>query len=139
MFHVDDLKASHVKKLVIDEFIKWCRSMYEDKDIGVITPSRGAVHDYLGITLDYSTPGKVKLHMKEYVRKWLEDFPYLEEVKSVKQASTPAAEHLFAVNPKAEKLSKKRADAFHTEVAKGLFLCKRTHPDLMPTIPFLCT
>jgi len=24
-------------------------------------------------------------------------------------------------------------------VAKALFLCKRTRPDLQPTVPFLCT
>jgi hypothetical protein len=53
--------------------------------------------------------------------------------------ATPAAEHLFAVNKKAEKLSEQLREDAHTTVAKGLFLCKRARPDLQPTIPFLCT
>ena len=139
MFHCDDLKCSHVETKVIDEFIEWCRSMYEDKDVGKIKPSRGLVHDYLGITLDYTIPGKVQLYMKDYVAKMLEDFPYLEQVEKLRKATTPAAEHLFAVNPYAEKLEKALAEEFHTTVAKGLFLCKRARPDLQPAIPFLCT
>jgi hypothetical protein len=63
----------------------------------------------------------------------------LEQVKSLKNVMTPAAEHLFQVNDEATKLEFKVAEEFHTTVAKGLFLCKRARPDLQPTIPFLCT
>ena len=52
---------------------------------------------------------------------------------------TPAAEHLFAVNPRAVPLPPQLKEVFHTTVAKGLFLCKRARPDLQPTVPFLCT
>ena len=37
------------------------------------------------------------------------------------------------------KLSKDKAETFHTFVAKGLFLAKRGRPDILPTIAFLCT
>ena len=137
--HVDDLMISHEDPRVVDAFIEWCRQHYEDKEITAMKPSRGLVHDYLGVIMDYSVPGKLKVSMKDYVWRMVEDFPYLGQVESLPKASTPAAAHLFAVNPKAEKIDKKRADDFHTTVAKGLFLCKRARPDLQPTIPFLCT
>jgi hypothetical protein len=63
----------------------------------------------------------------------------LEQVKSLKNVTTAAAEHLFQVNDEATKLEVKVAEEFHTTVAKGLFLCKRARADLQPTIPFLCT
>ena len=70
-WHCDDLKASHVYKKVVDWFVQWCRDKFENADIGKIKPSRGLVHDYLGITLDYTVPGKVKLHT--YERLYSED------------------------------------------------------------------
>ena len=48
-WHVDDVKASHVHKKVIDEFIKWVRSKYED--VTPVKPSRGKKHDYLAMNL----------------------------------------------------------------------------------------
>ncbi len=139
LWHVDDLKASHVEEKVLDEFIEWVRKKYEDPGITKLKPSRGKVHDYLGIILDYSEDGKVKIDMRNYVKGMLEDFPYMDQVDKLKRVSTPAAEHLFNVNEKAEKLPEKLKQEFHTAVAKGLFVCKRARPDLQPTIPFLCT
>ena len=37
------------------------------------------------------------------------------------------------------KLEKKCKEQFHTTIAKGLFICKRAHPDIQPTIAVLCT
>ena len=137
-FHVDDIKASHKKSTVIDGFIKWCRMHYEDA-VKRIAPSRGKIHDYLGITLDYSLPGKVQLYMIQYIESVLKEFKFSEEVKSHKKVNTPAAAHLFQVNPEATPLSKEKKEEFHTTVAKLLFLTKRTRPDLQPAVPFLCT
>jgi hypothetical protein len=139
LWHVDDLKISHVDTPVVDEFIEWARAKYEDKEITKLKPSRGKIHDYLGITLDYTTKGKVKISMQDYIDKMLQEFPYIDQVNKVKKVSTPAADYLFSINPQAEKLSNELKDEFHTTVAKGLFLCKRARPDLQPTIPFLCT
>jgi len=97
------------------------------------------VFDFLAITIDYTEKGKVKLYMKEYIDKILSEFPYMEEVKQLKPVSTPAAEHLFVTSTKAEKLDRKKKEAFHTTVAQTLFLTKRPRPDLQPTVPFLCT
>ena len=136
---MDDLKISHKETKVVDQFIEWATNKYEDAEITKLKPSRGKVHDYLGMTLDYSQKGVVKLYMKDYIRKMLDDFKYKSELKGVKRVSTPAAEHLFAVNPNGNKLDNDKKEEFHTMVAKALFLCKRSRPDLQPTVPFLCT
>ena len=57
VWHVDDLKISHKKKEVVDSLIEWLRTMYEDKEIGEIKPSRGTKHDYLGMELDFGNLG----------------------------------------------------------------------------------
>ena len=53
VWHVDDLKLSHVKTKVVDKMIEWLRNKYEDEEIGKIKPSRGKVHDYLAMILDF--------------------------------------------------------------------------------------
>ena len=62
LWHVDDLKISHKDKKVVDQFIEWAKKKYEDSHITKLKASRGKVHDYLGITLDYSKTGVVKLY-----------------------------------------------------------------------------
>jgi len=89
--------------------------------------------------LDYSEKGVVKLYMKEYIRKMLEEFKYSTELKDTNKISTPVADHLFEVNQNCNKLGDNKREEFHTIVAKALFLCKRSRPDLQPTVPFLCT
>jgi hypothetical protein len=51
---------------------------------------------------------------------------------------TPASDGLFN-DGQGKKLNQECADAYHTMVAKALFLCKRARPDIQPTIAVLCT
>ena len=139
MWHVDDLKVSHADVKVVDEFIEWLKETYEEPEIKKIKPSRGKVHNYLGITLDFTMPGVVRLYMKDYIKKMIEGFEYRSELDAMRIPQTPAAEHLFSVNPKAKPLSEEKRTAFHHTTAQALFLCKRTRPDIQPTVPFLCT
>jgi hypothetical protein len=48
----------------MDKMIKWLRqeheSIFEDGS-GEMTMSRGKVHKYLGMTLDYTTKGRVEI------------------------------------------------------------------------------
>jgi len=37
----------------------------------------------------------VKLYMKEYIWKMLQEFKYANELKDIKKASNPAADYLF--------------------------------------------
>ena len=55
------------------------------------------------------------------------------------RVSTPATKRLFDVDEDAEKLVGKQADLFHSIVAKLLYVCKRSRPDIETTVAFLCT
>jgi hypothetical protein len=135
VWHVDDLKISHAEKMEIDKFVEWLKENYEDEGIGNIKVSHGSVHDYLGMKLDFSKPGEVKINMVDYVKKMIEAFP--ENRTSV--AKTPAALHLFDIRDDVKVLGENEAIIFHNIVAHGLFLCKRARPDIQTAIAFLTT
>jgi hypothetical protein len=133
VFHVDDLKSSHKLKSVNDKFEKWLNSMYGKH--GRVKATRGQVHDYLGMELDYQKRGELKINMTKYVENMLNNFPVKLGKKDV--AKTPAGCNLFNLGTGA-KLGTKRSEIFHTFVAKGLFLCKRARPDFQQAISVLC-
>jgi hypothetical protein len=133
-FHVDDLMCSHMDPKVNDEFEKWLNKMYGDH--GLVTTTRGDVHDYLGMTFDFSEKGKVKIDMIDYMEAMVDEFS--TKFKSTETAPSPAAEDLFAAGD-GDDLEKQRSEEYHTFVAKGLFACKRARPDIHPTIAVLCT
>ena len=112
-WHVDDLKSSHIDPKVNDEFHKWLEAKYGDPKIGKVKAVRGKRHDYLGMTLDYSEPGKVKIDMIEYVKEMLEEFP--EGVTGTVEC--PWTENLFKVDDSKPKLSNHQHETFHTFVA----------------------
>jgi hypothetical protein len=89
VFHVDDLKVSHMSDLELTKMVIWLAKKYGEK----IVIHRGDVHDYLGMDLDYSEKGVVKLSMIKQLEKVFADFP--EDVG--KASSTPASDHLFQV------------------------------------------
>jgi hypothetical protein len=134
IFHVDDLKSSHKSKSVNNKFEKWLNSMYSKHER--VTATRGRVHDYLGMELDYRKQGELKINMTKYVKNMLNNFPVKLGKKDV--AKTPAGDNIFNLGTGA-KLDTKRAEIFHTFVAKGLFLCKRARPDIQQAISVLCT
>ena len=134
-WHVDDLKSSHVHSTVNDEFLLWLKKMYASDEIGEIKVIRGHRHDYLAMTMDYSSPGVLKLDMTKYVKSMVDEFP-----NPLKETGMyPWTNSLFNVDPKSKKLDNERASIFHTFVMKGMFLCKRARQDIQPGIAFLST
>eukprot|EP00957_Ditylum_brightwellii_P207069 15351344-Ditylum_brightwellii.AAC.1 len=110
--------------------LKWLESKY-----GKLRTTRGKVHEYLGMNLDFSKKGKVRVGMTAYVKEIIEDFP--ETIDG--STTTPAADHLFQVNDSAKKLDEQQARQFHTSTAKLLFLCKRARQDIQTAVAFLTT
>ena len=63
---VDDLKVSHEKEEVLDEFIGMMQNEFgKDTPLSI---SHGPVEDYLGMTLDFSEKGRVVVKMHDYVK-----------------------------------------------------------------------
>ena len=135
LFHVDDLKCSHKKITVNDEFAKWLDETYGQH--GKVKIHCGKVHDCLGMKLDYSEKKKIKIDMRDFVKGMLDSFPI--KFKEGETATTPAGEDLFRQKSSNDKkLQQDKAEAFHTTVAQELFLTKRGRPDLQELL-FLCT
>mmetsp|Transcript_26671 Transcript_26671/g.56142 ORF Transcript_26671/g.56142 Transcript_26671/m.56142 type:complete len:625 (+) Transcript_26671:3224-5098(+) len=131
-WHVDDLKMSHADKAVVSGMIEWFKEIYGD-----VRVSRGKVHDYLRMTLNYSESGKVKVSMVDYFKKTIREFP--EEI--VGTAPTPAGDHLFQVRAEEERvlLDEERARAFHHAVAQMMFATVRCRRDIQTAVAFLMT
>ena len=129
---MNDINISHCKSIVT--------LLEEEFGKGSLTVTRGDVHEYLGMTIDFSQPSKVQFTMNEYVKglvKGLVDECSEDWRKGT--ATTPAANHLFQVNLIAEKLSPSDTKVYHHLTAKLLYLAKHTHPDLQTAIAFLTT
>jgi len=126
-WHVDDIKISHKRQDVIEKILDKLQDVY-----GELRVTRGNKHTFVGMDVEYKG-NKVEISMQPYLQEALEAFP--EE--TTKKVSTPAADHLYTVNPKAKKLPEPLRETFHHIVAKLLFAATRGRPDLQPTISFL--
>ena len=140
-FHVDDCKISHRKRQAVDRIIKYLRKEYEsifEDGSGKMKVSRGKIHTYLGMTLDYSVKGQVRISMFDYVEEILTAFDKAEP-KGDGTKSDAAPDNLFKVNEDCEKLRSNKAVEFHNLVAKTLYATKRARPDTCTAIAFLTT
>jgi hypothetical protein len=128
--YVDDLKISHVDPGVIDEVKAGLVKRYQ-----TLTEKTGPKFDYLGMEMDYSTPGEVSVTMEESERDaWT---PYATEVNE-KTAVTPAANNLFAPS-NGKTLGDEEAELFHSTVATLLYIAKRARPDILTVVSMLTT
>ena len=133
MWHVDDLKISHIDRKAVEAVLGLLSKEFGNE--APLTVCQEKAHDYLGMRIDYSEPGKVKFTMFDYVNGMLDTLP--KDMSGV--AASPAANHLFEVNPNAEAIDKEKAELFHHYTAKLLFLCKRARPDIQTAVAFLTT
>jgi hypothetical protein len=133
-FHVDDLKISHMDETVIKDMVNDLNGIF-GQDGTLLEASYGKVHEYLGMTIDYSEENVVKFTMYDYLEDILAESP--DDMKGM--AVTPAHSKLFQVNQECEKLDPKTMDWFHRTVARLLFASKRARPDLQTAVAYLCT
>jgi hypothetical protein len=110
-FHVDDCKVSHRKKTVMDRMIRYLRQKYEsifEDGSGAMAVIRGRIHKYLGMTLDYSVPGQVKITILDYVDVIIAAF-YKAEPKGGGTKTSAAPEILLKVGNDCKKLAQAKA------------------------------
>ena len=91
LWHANDLNTSHFYPTVFFIILAYIDAEYGK--IAKMTITRGKVHKYLGMTMDYSSSGKVIFSMIDYIGKILENIP--EEMKG--ESAKPAAHHLFDI------------------------------------------
>ena len=134
VWHVDDCKISHKSEAVVRNMLAKIEARFgQESPVSVTT---GTVHDYLGMTIDYSIKNKVKFYMFDYIEQILSE---VDPTLMTGSCRTPATANLFKINENGTKLSTKDADAFHRNVARLLFLSKRARPDIQTAVAFLCT
>ena len=127
--HVDDMFVSASSELHIDSLIKELDSLFDS-----VSCERGRVLNYLGMVFDFSDEGKVRVSMNKYIDELLEEY---KDVTGT--AKTPAGEDLFTIDESATLLGDKDKEYFHSLVAKLLYASKRTRPDILTPVSFLCT
>ena len=118
--HVDDLKLSNFDKDIVEEIISVLSKEFGKEPSLTITC--GKVHHYLRITIDFLTKGQVRFYMYDYIDCIINKTP----VELLKGPSyTAAANHLFNVDPNAEKFDAGSSIIYHHLVAQLLYLGKK--------------
>lgn len=111
-WHVYDFIMTHIDPTVNTSLIDCLQKKY-----GKLSPllvHRGSTHDYPGMAMNFSQQDKVIVTMIDYIDTMLKEAP--EEFHG--EASSPAANHLFKIDDRAEKLDEDTAGIHHHMVAK---------------------
>ena len=134
MFHIDDLLGSHYLLHIVTLYIKKLKDEYGSND--PLSVTRGKVHEYLGMTIDFCVKGEVALSQYDYIKKMYNSL--LDDMKKGYKNS-PAPENLFKINYTSEDLSDARREEYHPITTKTLWLSQRSRPDTQLATGFHCT
>jgi hypothetical protein len=102
-----------------------------------MTVRRGKIHDYLGMTLDFSVAGEVRVDMVNYVKAMISDFH--KHDPSDKTAVTPAPNTSSRHVKMYQRYRRNSPRSSTTSQRGGLFATKRARPDIHTAISFLTT
>ena len=134
LWHVDNVKISHMKLKVNEKFTKWVELTHRSNKLGYVKVYRGKKHYYLGITLDYSTRGVFKVDVTDCIDAMKEDFP-CKTNKTLKAWNNKS----FSVDVNSPSLEKEKSGVLDTLTIKCMFLCKRERPSIKSRVGFLST
>jgi hypothetical protein len=124
--YVDDLFITCADIKLLDFVTQSIKNKFKD-----VTINTGKVHSYLGMTMDFTQSGKVKVTQRGFIDDVL--FSYGVQGK----ASSPALPDLFTIDESSPLLQDIKREEFHSWSAKLLYLCKRTRPEIMVVVSFL--
>jgi hypothetical protein len=124
-FHVDDLLITSALETGAQSAIEILLANFTD-----VTVTRGNRHPYLGMNIIVSESG-ISVDMIAYIEK------ILETKTCGKRVTTPATENLFDIPQDSPALSSGAAKNFHSDVAKLLFLAKRTRLEILTAVSHL--
>jgi hypothetical protein len=139
--NIDFLIVNNANPKVVDDMIAGLKQEYEsifEDGSGQMVVSCGMRHKYLGMNLDYTTIGQVKITMLDYIQEILTAFDEIEP-KATGTKTSAAPEDLFKINEDSPKLGPDLATLFYTLVAKTLYCTKYAHPNTCTSVAFLTT
>ena len=130
-WHVDDLKISHADEHVVRSIIQKIQDNFgQHSELSMHISKR---HDYLGMVLDFTTPGTLEIDMSDYIQVILQDTPTNLRGTSM----VPAAKYLFTTCPNAPKISPQEQELFHHLTMQLMYLSQRGRPDIRTAVAFL--
>jgi hypothetical protein len=127
VLYVDDLFISAIDDNELSKFLSQIRQRFNE-----ITVNQDKTFTYLGMLMDLSKEGKLIISMNGYVKECMTEY----QISGT--APTPATKELFEVGA-GELLDKDKKEAFHSRVAKLLYLAKRARPDILVSVSYLST
>ena len=130
-WHVDDLKISHVDGNVVRSIIQKIQDTFGQHS--ELSMHIGKRHDYLGMILDFTTPGILEIDMSDYIQVILQDTPTNLRGTSM----VPAAKHLFTTRSDAPEISSQEQELFHHLTMQLMYLSQRGRPDIRTAVAFL--
>jgi len=125
--YVDDLFVTCENEQVLRNVEAFLKSKY-----GNVSATYGKLHDYLGMSFDFSTNGEVNISQTGLIANLVDSLGFALR-------KSPAGANLFNVQVDSPLLSERAAQIFHSHVASLLYLAKRTRPDLLTAVSFLTT
>ena len=79
--------------------ITWLRKTYEvlfNDRTSAMTVHKGKVHEYMEMSLNFTTAGQVQVTMFDYIKEMVDDFTKINP--TTKTAPNPASSQLFKFN-----------------------------------------
>ena len=134
VWYVEDRKISHQDSAVVTEVIDLMKKYFGD-----LTVTRGNNHRLLGMNITIHQNKSIEIEMKDKLQEAIDIFTLIEGQDVIEIVTSQAQKDLKEVNVNCKILSKERMEAFHSIVAKLLWIMKRARPDLETSIVFLCT
>jgi Reverse transcriptase (RNA-dependent DNA polymerase) len=130
LWYVDDNKISHINPDVVTDIIQQI-----EKRFGKMTVTRGHEHTFLGMNFVFNGDETVSISMKTYLQEAINE----SKMRITKVSASPAKKELFDTNNNLPTLPKVELEAFHSVVAKLLYVSIRACPDILLAIGYLCT
>ena len=75
IWNVNYMKLSHSREEEVKKMIQWMQETFSGDGIGDLKITRGRYHQFLGMNFDFSKEGEVRITMRDFVKKIVEDFP----------------------------------------------------------------
>ena len=129
--YVDDLLITCISHLDIETVVNGLKKVYPQ-----VKHEIGTVHNYLGMTIDFTVSGTASITMDGMVR----DIVATSGTKDLdKKSSSPTRDNLFTIDPDEEPVAEPDRQTFHSTVQKTAYVAKRVRPECLAAISFLQT
>ena len=134
VFHIDDLLLSHLNPNIVTLYINKLNKEYGS--LANLTVTRGKVHEYLGMTIDFRVKFEAWFSQFDFLKKLLDSLPLS---MSTGHKNTAAPEYLFKTTDNSCLIDNERKEIFHTITAKTLWVSQRSRTDVQLAVGFHCT